>query len=169
MLITDSFIQFSNSYESNIPLPLPQSQSAHIKVSFSTRIQNAIMFTPRVLVKLTRRHSDPNQEKYREKKKRSRTMSQCIPNQNFPYHSRSKSSAVINYSKQKVNKAENLCRICGHQTFDTEFENCGHGELCFKCADIFVQSKKKCYVCKEEIKGIRKIIPIVSDSSNDFD
>ena len=61
---------------------------------------------------------------------------------------------------------ENLCFICYEKNADSVFMNCGHGGVCFDCAQETWRKRSKCVTCREVIREILRVAPI--KGSSDF-
>lgn len=44
-----------------------------------------------------------------------------------------------------------LCHVCMEQLPDAIFHPCGHGGLCFNCAQIIVETNANCHYCRKVI------------------
>lgn len=56
--------------------------------------------------------------------------------------------------------AETLCFICYQKNADSVFMNCGHGGVCFDCAQETWRKRAKCVTCREVIREILRVAPI---------
>lgn len=133
------------------PLPLPGSQKLLIETSLTNKLAQVIKSTPRVLVRLASPRVQSKDEKLK-RRKMCRTLSQAIDtNTQAAAHIRSRSSCVGTYNFDSI-KAN--CKFCSKAEGVNKFLTCGHGELCNPCADLYLKSKRKCYVCHEQITGV---------------
>ena len=56
--------------------------------------------------------------------------------------------------------SQKLCIICASKKVDVAFVDCGHMISCEKCANIIkndIKYKRKCPICRKDIKNILKI------------
>lgn len=145
--ISESLTQHQVFDES--PLPLPCSQKLYIETSLKNKIVNVIKLTPRVLTKFPKTQAQ-NIGENRKRKKMNRTLSQSIEvNVTSKTHVRSRSSCIAGIN---FDNALN-CKFCNKNTAINKFQDCGHGELCNPCAEMYIKAKRKCYVCQEHITG----------------
>ena len=147
--------QFSQTLHPNLgldqPLPLPGSQKVLLETNITNKLAQVIKSTPRVLVRLASPRVQSKDEKMK-RKKMCRTLSQAIDsNSQAAAHIRSRSSCVGTYNFDSI-KAH--CKFCSKGDGVNKFLDCGHGELCNSCADLYLKSKRKCYVCQEQITGV---------------
>ena len=132
------------------PLPIPGSQKLFIETTFKEKISNVIKMAPKVLVNLAKPQIQQNGDKS-NRMKICKTLSQSNDlNGITKIHVRSRSSCITGYNFDSILSS---CKFCNKSNAVNKFQDCGHGELCNTCADMYVKAKRKCYVCQEPITG----------------
>jgi len=75
-------------------------------------------------------------------------------------------SKIDEYKKSLAPKAEvaddfeNLCFICAEKEPNAIFLDCGHGGVCYECAQKEWKERNKCMTCRSKIEKIIKLHPI---------
>jgi hypothetical protein len=133
------------------PLPIPGSQKLYIDRSLKNKLTKVIKQAPAVLIKLTKPNIQSRSDKLKRRSLSRRTLSQVM---DFPNpknsHVRSQSSNLA-YDFSSIKP---LCKFCTINDGVNRFIECGHGELCAGCAEQYLQSKTKCYVCQDSVSGV---------------
>jgi hypothetical protein len=133
------------------PLPLPGSQKLYIEPNIVNKLSKVLISTPRVLAKLASPRIQTKGEKLK-RRKMCRTLSQAIDcNTQANVHIRSRSSCIGTYNFDCIKIP---CKFCSRNDGINKFLDCGHGELCNPCADLYLKAKRKCYVCQLPISGV---------------
>jgi hypothetical protein len=142
----------NNQFENfNQPLPIPGSQKLYIDRSLKNKLTKVIKQAPAALLKFAKPHIQTRSEKIKRRKLSRRTLSQVFeyPANTNP-HVRSKSfNLAYDFSSIKID-----CKFCKVNEGVNRFKECGHGELCAGCAEQYLQNKKKCYVCFEDVSEV---------------
>jgi hypothetical protein len=53
--------------------------------------------------------------------------------------------------------ADKKCEICFENECDAVLMECGHGGICMHCAEVLLNSKGRCYMCRGDITQVLKI------------
>ena len=59
----------------------------------------------------------------------------------------------------KISCSETYCTICSENECNGVFMGCGHGGLCYACAEKIMDSKGTCHICRGQITCSLKIVP----------
>mmetsp|Transcript_31650 Transcript_31650/g.28784 ORF Transcript_31650/g.28784 Transcript_31650/m.28784 type:complete len:82 (-) Transcript_31650:50-295(-) len=51
-----------------------------------------------------------------------------------------------------MNDEENLCFVCYEREANTLFLNCGHGGMCYECAETCWKKQNGCSTCRKKIE-----------------
>ena len=144
---------FSNNQFNNFnqPLPIPGSQKLYIGSSLKTKLTKVIKQAPAALLKFAKPHIQTRSEKIKRRKLSRRTLSQVFeyPAVKNPHVRSQSSNLAYDFSSIKID-----CKFCKLNEGVNRFKECGHGELCSGCAEQYLQSKRKCYVCFEDVSGV---------------
>lgn len=57
-------------------------------------------------------------------------------------------------ARDKLNESAFLCNVCFEIESDVVFMECGHGGLCFRCAEDIWKASGECYLCRQNIEYI---------------
>lgn len=161
------FINDSDAYpilmNYNNPLPIPKSQQISINQTFTEKLKNAIILTPKALVRLSNPHTQTRAEKI-TRKKHNRSLSyisglQSKGSKNMRFNNRAKSMAVANVGSEflDIQMMKLLCKFCFKEVADCKFLPCGHGGVCIYCGEIILKSNRKCYKCRGKINDISQM------------
>ena len=59
----------------------------------------------------------------------------------------------------ELSTSEPICMICSENDCNGVFLTCGHGGLCYGCAERVMASKGTCHICRSHITCSLKIVP----------
>ncbi|OMJ90776.1 hypothetical protein SteCoe_6755 [Stentor coeruleus] len=155
---------FSSNEQISLPsnsisgrLPLPQSQESHYR-----RIINAVKLPPQALVRLSSTYFQPIERLHINKI--TRTFSDEIRDKKVDFaHLRSLSTPgneiarVAKRNGSDLSFLEKKCSICFENECNAVLMECGHGAICSRCAEILLNNKGKCHICRGEISQVLKI------------
>lgn len=138
-------------------LPLPQSQESHYR-----RIINAVKLPPQALVRLSSTYFQPIERIHVNKI--TRTLSDELRDKKVDIvHLRSLSTPgkeiarVAKRNGSDLSFLEKKCSICFENECNAVLMECGHGAICSRCAEILLNKKGKCHICRGEISQVLKI------------
>ncbi|OMJ66072.1 hypothetical protein SteCoe_37212 [Stentor coeruleus] len=163
----DFFINNSEDYpiltNYNNPLPIPKSQQISINQTFTEKLKNVIILTPKALVRLSNTHTQTRAEKI-TRKKHNRSLSyisgiKSRMSKDLRFNNRARSMAIGNIGNEFMDMQimKLLCKFCFREVADCKFVPCGHGGVCMSCGEIILKSNRKCYKCRGKISDIFEI------------
>ena len=138
---------------------MPTSQQTHLRVQ---RIASVFKIPPRALIRLGSLYFQPAPKKSKEL--HLRTFQEEIKDvSSFNIHVRSQSSndknnmLKVRRTQSDYSFIEKRCTICVENDCNGVLMECGHGGICYKCAEILLNSNEKCHMCRGIISYIVKI------------
>ena len=151
-------------YSQNEVLPLPRSQIENISTrSFSKNIFRALKNPPKLLIQLSSSYFKPVSDCIKQKQ---RTKSQIVVGIQPLFHRRCNSTnpqiiRIPSLIETNPSTAEmDKCIMCFENACNAVFMDCGHGGLCYECANKLKNESDLCHICRGSIVGILKVIKI---------
>ncbi|OMJ80640.1 hypothetical protein SteCoe_19074 [Stentor coeruleus] len=148
---------------SQFPLPIPASQASHM--IFNNSKKKSTNLPPRALMRISSSYFQPASTDL--KKRPEPTVSRALSHDFKDLTSVSKNKRSFSLAhkpdedSQTVPSTESYtdkkCVICVEGPCDSVFMDCGHGGICFSCANTMVKNKETCHFCRAPIIRALKI------------
>lgn len=128
------------------------------------RIMSSLKLPPSSLIKISNSYFKPNIPPQVEKNNTFSEIVEILETDDNRLHARSRTAEFTEKkplsSIQPVNESPELdikCNICSENECNGVLMECGHGGICHSCAEILMDTKGTCHICRGEISCVLKI------------
>lgn len=145
------------------PLPLPASQANHM--IFNKSKKKSTNLPPRALMRISSSYFQPASIDLKKHAEPTVSRAFSYDFKDLSSISKNKRSSSLAHKSEEDHQivpnpeiiTDKKCVICVEGPCDSVFMECGHGGICFSCANTMVKQKESCHFCRAPIVRALKI------------